>query len=781
MHQERILSTLFSIYDPLFIVSPVIITGKKIFQEACSMKLKWDEQLDKNLTTQWQKWISELHLLGTYELPRCYSGNMQNIRHLQLHIFCDGSMIAYGAVAYLRFEDHFGAVYCSIVMAKARLTPLNRASLKTVPRIELNAAKIAVSLQQRISTELEIKIDRVFFWSDSTVVLNYIKSDHGRFQVYVANRIAYIRSKSAVDQWNHVPGNLNPADLLSRGSKNISEFIRNNEWKEGPAFLKNDESCWPSLSITGDIPLDDLELKKIKTFATQIAPDATMKLLESSSNWFKIRCRIAYMLRLKDQFRKKVFKKGRLSLEELQVAEVAIWRYLQQTQLAEVLKTLASNKALGRNHTLSKLNPFIDKDGIIRVGGRLKNASVPDDAKYPIILPKSPLVVRLLCEDVHRKLGHLGRECMMAQLRQTVYIIGGTMLIKDVLRKCIICRKLHARPSEQLMADLPSDRLQSDLPPFSSTGTDYFGPILVSHGRGRAQVKRYGVLFTCMASRAMHIEVAYSLDTDSFLNALRRFVSRRGPIKILRSDQGTNYVAGNKELKNSLQQWNQNQIDDWCKAQNIEWKFNPPSAPHFGGIWEREIKSIKKILQGLTSEFSNQTVMTDEMLATLLCEIENILNSRPLTAVSSDVNDLQALTPNHLLRLNFGISFPPGLFSRDDMYLRRRWRQVQHMAEVFWTRWRREYLPLLMERQKWRLVRRSHEEGDLVLIVDQLLPRNLWCTGRIVQIQRDDKGHVRSARVQVSRHKNGRDLHIGIAYLERPIAKLILLRTAEEL
>ena len=785
--KRGILSIIFSIYDPLFLVSPAIIRAKKIFQQTCLLKLGWDEPLGETLLAQqWKSWLEELPLLRGYEVPRCYSANLQNIQDIQLHIFCDGSEIAYGAVAYLRFTDIEKKTYCLIVMARVRLTPLNRKSLKTVPRIELNAAKAAVDLQQKIVKELELNINSITFWSDSTTVLSYIQNDSKRFQRFVSNRIAFIRSHSRADQWRHVPGTINPADLLSRGSKSINDFVKCEEWKFGPEFLCKDEIFWPQNTFDSHISDSDIEIKKeVDVFSTQVATEnvenPTLQLLQASSDWFKLRCRVAYMLRLKEGLKNKTWKNDRLTTFELQFAEKIIWKYLQQIYFSEIYETLKLGLPLKKKHFLTKLNPFMDEEGLIKVGGRFRNSLFPEEVKHPVILPNGHHAVRLYIESVHKKVGHFGRENIVSQLHQEVYIVGCKKLVDKLLRNCIICRKLHTRPSEQIMGDLPKDRLTGDQPAFTSTGTDFFGPYLVSRGRGKVREKRYGVLFTCMASRAMHIEIAHSLDVDSFINALRRFIARRGPVKILRSDNGTNFVAGNKELKDSLKSWNENQIDDWCKARDINWKFNPPAAPHFGGIWEREVQSIKKVMNAMLQEFSNQVKMTDELLLTLMCEIEDILNNRPLTAVSMDSDNLEALTPNHILRLQSKSMFPIGVFSENNLYLRKRWRQVQYLADVFWARWRREYIPLLRERQKWTLAKRSHQEGDLVLVVDQLLPRNLWCLGRIVGVTKDDLGHVRAARVKVARYKEGQNFKMGISYLDRPISKLILLREAEEL
>ena len=773
--KRGILSTLFSIYDPLFLASPAILTGKRIFQELCELKVGWDDKLDEIMTLRWNKWIDEIHLLSSYEIPRCIASiNGENY----LHIFCDGSMICYGAVAYLRVVTK-DQVKCSIVMAKARLTPLNKSSLKTVPRIELNSAKIAISLYQKIINEIDITIVRTCFWSDSTVVLNYIKSNNGRFHRFVANRIAFIRSVSKPEQWFYVPSELNPADLLSRGFKNISEFVSNNFWKNGPRFLSQQHE-WPEQNVSFEISDDDVEVKRsTQAFVSRLPEDnPTAVLMRSTSDWFRLLCRVSSFMRVIQGLRFKSWKRGNITVEELKSAEISIWRYVQQDELQDEFKKIKNNN-LGKRHYMAPLCPFIDERNLIRVGGRLRNASIDYDQKHPIILPKKNKIVKMLCLKVHSDIGHLGRESLLAQLRRDYHIIACSTLVKEISRQCLICRKVQGRPCEQIMADLPSDRLTSDLPPFSNTGIDYFGPMLVK--RGRVEEKHYGVIFTCLSSRAIHIEIAHSLNVDSFVNALRRFISRRGPVKTLRSDNGTNFVSGNKEIKNAICEWNNEQIDDWCKAKNIVWQFNPPLAPHFGGVWEREIRTIKKVLFALTSEFSNKIKLSSEVLSTLMCEVENILNNRPLTAVTNDPEDLEALTPNTLLRLHSGILFPPGLFSENDIYHRRRWRQVQHMAEVFWHRWRQEYLPLLLNRQKWFKVQRSLQVGDLVLVVDQLLPRNLWCTGRVQKVFRDAQDRVRFANVKVAKYKDRHNLHIGSKVLKRPITKLILLKTQEEI
>ncbi|XP_059907162.1 uncharacterized protein LOC132457130 [Gadus macrocephalus] len=275
----------------------------------------------------------------------------------------------------------------------------------------------------------------------------------------------------------------------------------------------------------------------------------------------------------------------------------------------------------------------------------------------------------------------------------------------------------------------------------------------------------YGVIFTCLASRAVHLEVAHSLDTDSCVNALRRFICRRGQVNELRSDNGTNFIAAERELKEALKAWNQDKISKALQQKGVKWTFNPPAAAHHGGVWERLIRSLKKVLLSVIK----QQILDDESLTTVMCEVEAILNNRPLTTVSDDPNDLEPLTPNHLLLSKVQPLLPPGTFKQEDTYVRRRWRQVQYISDLFWSRWLKEYLPLLQERQKWSRVRRNFMQGDIVLIADVNAPRGSWVIARIVNINPDQRGVVRSVKLQT-----------GTNLIERPVTKIVLLVPATE-
>ena len=302
---------------------------------------------------------------------------------------------------------------------------------------------------------------------------------------------------------------------------------------------------------------------------------------------------------------------------------------------------------VGGNQTsssvMSKLNPIV-VDGIVQVGCRLQNAPLDDEMKHPIILPSDHHMTKLWIIHHHHLVGHSGAGMTWTALREKYWMLRGGATVRKVIGKCFSCKRRCAKKMEQFMADLPTSRVTPYKPPFSYVGVDYFGPIMVKQGHSR--VKRYGCLFTCLNCRAVHLEVANSLDMDSFIYiALRRFISRRGkPSKII-SDNGTNFKGAERELRHNLESLNQTRVTNFLIEQGNDWNFNTPAASHMGGAWERMVRSVRKILTSLLG----QQIVCAEVLSTLMTEVEAILNARPLTQLSLDPNNNEPLTPNHLL------------------------------------------------------------------------------------------------------------------------------------
>ena len=782
--RRGILSVTSSIYDPLGFLAPAILPAKMLMQQLCKEGLAWDDEIPDQLSRKWNSWLQELHQLSAVTIPRCVRpSEFGPVETAQLHHFSDGSESGYGTVSYLRLKTRDGSVHCAVMMGRSRVAPLKQT---TIPQMELTAAVVAVNTDKMLRKELQMDLINSTFWTDSTTVLKYIENEKLRFKTFVANRIAVIRESTKLEQWKYVNTSINPADCASRGLM-PTKFMKNLSWFHGPAFLKEPEFQWPGrLDDTRVNEDDDNEVRHTATVhLTDASEDvhAVNKLLNHYSSWYRVKRAVAWFLKLKDLLLQRCRRKTEdsqtshkckqtivnknkqsdkltktvLTVEDLTTAEMEIIKFCQGETFQEEICLLKKGIGVKKTSHLRKLDPIIE-NGVLRVGGRLSAAAMPEHVKHPAIIPKDLHVTTLILQDIHEKIGHCGRLYMLSQVRQRYWIPSANSVVRKFLSKCVICRKVKGQPLGQKMADLPKDRLLPDKPPFTNVGVDYFGPFDVK--QGRSTVKRYGALFTCLTTRAVHIEISHSLDTDSCLNAIRRFVCRRGQVSVMRSDNGTNLVAAERELREAIQQWNQSKIQDSLMQKGIQWIFNPPAGSHFGGIWERQIRSVRKVLRSVLKE---QTV-SDECLQTLMCEVESILNNRPLTTATDDPMDLEALTPNHLLLMKKQPVLPPGLFNKEDSYARRRWKQVQYLADLFWKRWVREYLPMLQERQKWTQRKKNLAAGDIVMIVDDSAPRSSWVLGRVLQVMPDAKGLVR--RVLIKTKTNT---------LERPVDKLCLI------
>ena len=338
-------------------------------------------------------------------------------------------------------------------------------------------------------------------------------------------------------------------------------------------------------------------------------------------------------------------------------------------------------------------------------------------------------------------------------------------LVRHIISKCVTCRRLRGTPSNQKMADLPEDRM-AETPPFTYVGTDMFGPFTIKERR--SELKRYGIIFICLSSRAVHLESVNAMDTDSFIQCLRRFIGRRGNFRLLRCDNGTNFVGTKNELAKALSEMDEQRIKDFLLslgADFISWKHNTPTASNQGGVWERMIRSTRAILASLM--LTHGQSLNDESYRTLLVEVEATINSRPLTVdCINDPSTIQPISPSNILTMKSSVVMPPpGHFVKEDVFCRRRWRRIQHIANEFWSRWRKEYLSNLQSRSKWSSSKRNMAVGDVVLVRDDTNShRNCWKLALVQKVLESKDGHVRTVQIKQGSHS-----------YDRPTNKLIVL------
>ena len=790
--RRGVLATVSSVYDPLGFIAPIILTGKQILQEMCRDKLDWDDPVPENLRAKWEKWRLDLPKLRHLQVKRCIKpDDFGKIRDIQLHHFSDASSTGYGQCSYIRLRDESGHVHCSLLMGKARVTPLKHI---TIPRLELTAALVSVNVSSVLQKELDFQDVTHCFWNDSKVVLGYIANESKRFHVFVANRVQQIKDQTKPSQWRYVDSENNPADIASRGA--TAAELMDSRWFDGPSFLWGNQL--PTCDGTeSDADLsNDPEVKKSKCFMSSAVSSQHASIhsrFENFSSWSRLVRAVAVCLRFKKLLKdrginrkamdspKTTNQRQQTTVSDLQSAEIEILRHVQADCFGDELHKMSCGQSVAKNSALARLNPFVDQNGLIRVGGRLTNSSLDSDLKTPVILPRKSHVTNLILHHFHENVQHQGRGTTINEVRENGYwILGCSSAVSDLISQCVTCRKLRGQLQNQKMADLPTDRVDP-APPFTYCGVDFFGPFLVKEGR--KEVKRYGCIFTCLTCRAIHIEVANSLDTDSFINALRRFVSIRGPIRSLRSDRGTNFVGAMRELREELNKMDTGRVSDFLLQKGcdfFEFRPNVPSASHMGGVWERQIRTVRNVLASMLSKLGCQ--LDDELLRTLMCEVTAIVNSRPLSVDNlNDPLSAEPLTPNHLLTMKSKVLLPPpGSFMSPDLYTRKRWRRIQYLANEFWNRWRKEYLNNLQTRSKWLSSTRNTQVGDIVLLKDDALHRNCWKIAMVTKADPDQDGLVRKVTIKTALRAfdNKGKAVVSITELERPVHKLVLLKEA---
>ncbi|XP_061128044.1 uncharacterized protein LOC133149871 isoform X1 [Syngnathus typhle] len=755
---RNVYSVLAKLYDPLGYIVPFTTRCKVLVQDMWKANIGWDDKIQPSeLLGKWLSWVQEIPTLQQLKLPRPYSpasGNTVNAaRHI--HIFCDASERAYGSVAYMQITDDRQQVFVSFVFARSRVAPRKQLS---IPRLELSAALTGAQLAKVIETELTVTPEHITLWSDSTTVLHWIKSESCRYKVFVGTRVAEIQNLTSPSQWRYVGSLHNPADDITRGLT-LKEMVQDHRWNKGPHFLLLPESEWPIMP-SSEAEADTTELRKSAFVgAVSSALPTQHPDLSKFSTWQELLQETASSL----HGAANTNTTAKCSATDFLQAEKLMLQKAQEDCFAEELRALKVGRALPVNSHLMSLSPEYDKTTeLLRVGGRLRHAEGLDlDTIHPVIMDPSHHVTKLIIKNADDSLLHPGPERVLAELRRRFWIIRGREAIRKHQYSCLECRRWRAKPDVPKMADYPPARLRLYKPPFYSTGVDCFGPFQVRIGR-RTE-KRWGIVYKCMTTRSVHLDLLESLDTDAFLLSLRRFISRRGrPFELL-MDNGTNFVGGERELREAVVAMAP-ELKDQLAEQQISFRFNPPSAPHFGGTWEREVRSIKSALRVVLRD---QTV-PESVLMTTLVEVEGILNAKPLGYLSSDASDPDPVTPNLLLMGRHDSSLPQAVYDPSDLG-RRRWRHSQFIADRFWASFISHYLPGLQERSKWRKDGKALSIGDVVLIVDPQLPRASWPVGRITLTHPGADGRIRTATVQVKDR----------IYV-RPVARLILLPAVDD-
>lgn len=739
--KRTVLSFIGTFFDPLGLAGPIVTRAKEFMQKVWRQNLDWDTMIPEELLLHWRSFFNDLISMKPIYVKRSLA--MDSADYLDIVGYCDASSIAYGACLYIRAIQG-NNVSVNLLCSKSRIAPLK--TKQTIPRLELNACLLLAKMYAKIDCILSnYSFKNRVLLSDSQIALCWLQKPPTK-DVYVRNRVMAVSELTKDCIWSHVSGSCNPADCLSRGSS-PSELDSNTLWWHGPPELLNyNFAVTPFGNKEMSSLFDDRKEQSVNcNVIDEVIPTSKF------SSLLKMQRVVCYMLRFIKNCKAK--KEDRMLSKILNVSEYrqsmsTIIKNVQALHFSEEILMVERNLIVKSN--LKKLSPFLDKEGILRVGGRLDNANISFEQKHPIILPKDCNFTRVLIRNEHCALMHAGLRLTLSNLSQKYYIISATTLVKSVINKCVTCFRYRAQNAQQLMASLPQDRVVQDRV-FNKVGIDYCGPFSVKQSSMRRSVisKGYVCIFVCFVTKCVHLELVSDLTSECFLAALKRFQSRRGLPQTIYCDNASTFKGANNQLKELYvlckSQAHQNAVIEYCNIKGIDFKFIPSYSPTWGGLWEAAVKSAKYHFKRIIGAL----LFTYEQFNTIIVQVEGILNSRPITPINDDVSDFSYLTPGHFLINQSLAAIPePGIATTANVNYLSFWKKCTRLQQDFWLVWHKSYLSQMLSRPKW--FKKSHDiqEGALVLLLGLNVPPLQWPLARVTKVFRSKSDNiVRSVEV----------------------------------
>jgi hypothetical protein len=749
--KRGLLSMVASLYDPMGWILPTVMNMRMALQSLWIKDYNWDTPLDEIDREKFRVYIEEIKCLTNIQIPRWIGTNKNTA--IELVGFSDASGVGHAAVIYSRVKTPEGII-TNLVAARGRVNPIKSQAaidkkILTIPKMELESIILLTQLYLDIIPNFQHNESSFTAYTDSKIALDWSRSPKLHENKMIGRRVKKIKEVlNPRVQLHHVRSEENPADPASRGlsPRNLRKC---DLWFNGPSWLKE-----PTLPTT---PMEGKVERKFQppTVQTLILVN-TNEILDRFSTMSKALKVLTWVRRWLTK------KRGILEASEITATRLTLIKLHQQEYFKGELIATSASRNLQKTSRLFGLNPFLDKEGILRIGGRLANAThLAEDTKHPIIMDAKGQYTKLLIQQAHYEYRHAGRRLMENIIRGKYWIPNLKTQIKRIYQACLICRRFNARTGQQIMADLPKDRVQPS-PIFAHCGVDLCGPFLIKSGRTRnaPTTKHWVVVYICFYTKLIHLELVSELSTVSFLASFQRFCARRGTPTIIMSDNGTNFVGAQRLLNT-----------EWMKittegkiavaAKEIEWRFIPSLSPTVGGFWEAAVKAFKYFLK----RANNLTSIGYEEFNTLICQIEAILNSRPLYALTSNPEELDALTPGHFAVQRNLLLPPTPRDASERPTITKRWLTLQSILNGYWEVFQESYLQTLQKRSKWFHQKPNIQIGDLVLLKEPNTKARKWKLGRVTQTYPDPKGNVRKADVRTDRGEFQRGINMIIPLL----------------
>ena len=753
------------IFDPLGLFSPVIvrlkILMKQHFVEGDKYK-KWDELLSEEDRSEWIKVLKDVMLLDGFDIPRhcvnAFYPTKDAPGKYMLICFSDASGNAMCASIYIRHVSVSGEVSVGLLTSKTRVSP---SKVLTMPRLELCAALMGARLMKKVTTS--VRYDFLsYFLIDSKIVLGILNKCTLENE-FTYNCVAEVRNKADMCTFAWVKSENNIADLGSRGTSplNVSEA---SEWQKGPSWLYLPVESWP---------IEPCHFEDLPEVCNLQSCESVFDVAKFS-DLDKLHKHTAICIKF---VRSKGNGKGgnldswrniKITPEEYQAAEL----YWVKVVSEKVVKSYNA----GKLNSLRPVSVWDEKGQFVKIvtSGRLGQfLKIGYDVEELVILDPSHSYTYIVLKHFHDQ-DHCSDDRTVWKSRNKYWIPQARRLAKRIRSKCYRCRLLVKLNCQQMMSPLPEERVLPT-PAWTYTSIDLFGPIEhVDMVRKRLKEKCWGVIFTCMVSRAVHLDLTQGYDTDALLQAIRRFMSLRGCPKELLSDHGSQMIACHKEVAVMLELVDWNLVDGWCSRKGITWKLVPPQGQHMNGVTESLVRVTKDQLKQVVAGKR----LTFVEMQTVMFEVGQMINSRPLGVYArpgSDPLDGGPITPNHLL-LGRATGVIPEL-KFENVSKVKRMKFLQSVVVEFWNKWRIVAFPSLVPQFKWHKTQRNLQVGDVVLLNDDEARVADYKLGLVIGTRPSKDGLVRSVKVKCI---NRNDDKLIVSYLDRPIHKLCCIVPVEE-
>ncbi|KAI5756181.1 hypothetical protein M8J77_022798 [Diaphorina citri] len=749
--KRTLLSIYGSFYDVMGLWAPSTVKLKFLLQSAWSESKEWDKPVEG--VNDLEIIVDDLKAIPSYKIPRLVNISAPGTRY-ELHAFSDACATTYAATVYLRCilgND----VTVNLIFSKIKVAP-HKQNL-TLPRLELLGVLTAFRSLKFVNFSLNLNFDKYYLWCDNQCVLHWLHTTKV-LPVFIKNRIKEIKASPFPIEFKYVRSEDNPSDVCCRQGQSGKDLRVNYLWWNGPRWLKQPHDQWPPSNFIPDIDESSYELELISSPQTKVSSvlkvDSTVRKpidinVEKFSSFRKLCNVTCYVRKFIDvKCRRLESQGGPVTSEQYQAAKVAWLRYIQNNYFLDSIRALKRGQ---RDDLCLNLGLCLDENDLLVCKGRFIELQVNGQNLFPILLPRESHITKIIINDAHGKCFHMGTSQTLAHLRKEYWIPHGRSTVKSVLHRCPTCRKGNCYGPYETpeFSFYPDYRLNKNLP-FSVSGVDYFGPLYTKDNDSIIPV--WCLLFTCLTTRAVHLEVVESETSSDLFLAFRRFIARRGGCSTLLSDNAQQF----KLLKKAVETiYSLNEFQDLLNDNKIEFKFTSPLSPWAGGTFERLISITKQCLR----KSIGRILVSRKQLETLMVEIEYVVNSRPLGYYANE--DL-IITPNHFLCLKKDSLLPAGLPSNVTLpgsvtfkNLIALWKKGNKYLNIFWSAWYSQYLMSLRERnnvhfRQGKVLSVEPKVGDVVLIKQPKQTRSTWPYGVITKVHLGRDNRIRNVDVRIS-------------------------------